>query len=231
MSPRDAVKCAIDCAILDLWSRRIGKLPARLERELRDLNIEPSTLICAPDGTSPEWRRCIERFHDALIGPVLMGWHHGRDVLCNFAEALKAEGEPWPPWLQEFLIWGTRDGAKARRERGARKQKGRKGQDPYGNVDRDYIIAMVVREIVELLDRKPLRSAATRDRYPTDPTKESGCSIVANALQDLGVLIGEPGVNAIWRETRQGTHNLLDRPLVRRVLGKRPGPRGLHSLH
>jgi hypothetical protein len=230
MSAHDAVKFAIDCAIISLWSRRVGTLPNRLERELRELGTEPSTLLCAPDGTSPEWRSFIERFHEMLIiAYVFHGWHHGRDILCNFAETLKAEREPWPPWLQEFLIWGTRDGAKARRERGSRKQKGRKGQDPYGKVDRDFIIAMVVRETVDLSGRKPLRSAATRDRYPMDPTKESGCSIVAKALQDLGVLIGEPGVNAIWRETRQGTRSLLDRPLIRRVLGKRPG--GSRRLH
>jgi hypothetical protein len=230
LSAHDAVKFAIDCAILSLWSRRVGTLPNRLERELRGCSIEPSTLLCAPDGTSAEWRSFIERFHAMLIGAVLSGWHHGREVLCNFAEILKAEGEPWPLWLQEFLIWGTRDSAKARRERRSRKLKGRKGQDPYGNVDRDFIIAMVVRETVELLGCKPLCNAATADRYPTDPTKESGCSIVAKALQEVGVVIGEPGVNSIWRETRQGTHMLLDRPLIRRILGKQPGPRASRRL-
>jgi hypothetical protein len=222
MSAHDAVKFAIDCGILSFWSRRVSTLPGRLERELRGCGIEPSILLFAPDGTSPEWRNFIERFHEMLIARVLNGWHHGREVFCNFADILKAESKPWPPWLQEFLIWGTRDGAKARRERGSRKQKGRNGRDPYGNVDRDFIIARVVRETVELLGCKPLRNAATADRYPTDPTKESGCSIVAKALQELGVVIGEPGVNSIWRETREGTHLLLDRPLVRRVLGKRP---------
>jgi hypothetical protein len=220
MPPPLAVEYAIVCATIFLWSRRIGALPDTLEGELREFDIEPSALLCSPDGTGLEWRKLIDRHHDLLISSVIRGWHHGRDVLCNYAEALEAEGEPWPRWLREFLIDATRDGAKARRERG-RNIKGRKGQDPYGNVDRDYVIAKAIRFVVDLCDCDPTRNAATADRYSNDPTKQSGCSMVAKALQDLRVAIGEPGVNAIWLETKQATRHLLDRPLRRLVLGGR----------
>ena len=218
MSPHRAAAFAVDCAIRYLWSRRIGeKLPERMERELRDRKVEPGQLLRPPDGTGPAWHALIMRHHDLLISYVLDGWHHGKDILCNFAEDLRVAGEPWPPWLQEFLIWAVRNGAKAPRAHGGRDRKGR---DPYANVDRDYIIAMTVKWIVDLRGGHATRNIATADHFSADPKKESGSSIVARALQDLGIAIGESGVNAIWRESKQGTRNLLNRPLRRRILGR-----------
>ena len=195
MSPPDVIEYAIGCAVLYLWSRGIGTLPDRLERRARELT-EPSTFLISPEGAGPEWREFIFRHHEWLISYVHLGWYQGRDILCNLADDLMIEGESLPLWLQKFVVWAAKDGAKARRNRG---RNGRKERDPYDKVHRDYSIAMAVRLIVELCGFRPTRNPHTKKTS----APECGCSIVVKALEGVGINMSEANVAAIWRATKR----------------------------
>jgi hypothetical protein len=71
----------------------------------------------------------------------------------------------------DFLVWGTRDGAKARREGCRRSSRA------YDNVERDHIIAYTVRYIVDVTGLHPYRNEATRSKEGN----LSGSEIVARA--------------------------------------------------
>jgi hypothetical protein len=210
MSPPDVIEYAIGCAVLYLWSRGIGTLPDSLERRARE-STEPSTFLISPEGAGPEWREFIFRHHELLISYVHLGWYQGRDILCNLADEIIMEGESLPLWLQKFVVWAAKDGAKARWKRG---RNGRKGRDPYDNVHRDYSIAVAVHVIVELCGFRPTRNPHTRKTS----APECGCSIVVKALEGVGINMSEANVAAIWRATKKGTSilALLDRPIIRR---------------
>jgi hypothetical protein len=123
-----------------------------------------------------------------------------------------AKGETLPHWLVEFLVWGTRDGAKARRE-GCRSSS-----RAYDNVERDQIIAYTVRFIVDVTGLRPYRNEATRSKEGN----QSGCSIVARALKLIGVDLSEAGVEKVWSEKKGATGaSLLVDPLKRRILRDR----------
>jgi hypothetical protein len=215
MTPEEA-KLLIDGVTVALAHQGIGKLPPRLKEIVGRFsrNLPEGEFM---KGASPRGRELLYKQHEMFILHVCAGWHRGRDFICEFAEALEADGEPWPTWLKRFLIWGTRDGAKARREDGSDWRKVRKGQDPYGNVERDALIGMTVRFLVERRGYRAIRSPATAKKFPM---KHSACSMVAAALNQLGVYMGERRVEAIWQETKKGTRNVMNRALERVLLGE-----------
>jgi hypothetical protein len=200
-------------AALHLLCRRVGtRAKAILDLARRcqfDLG-EAGSL--GPYGVSEPYLWLIGSHHDALISTVKCGWVHGREVFCDYAEALMARGETLPHWLVEFLVWGTRDGAKARREGCRRSSRG------YDNVERDQVIAHTVRYIVDVTGLRPTRSQALRDKGGN----ESGCSIVARALGLVGVNLSEKGVEKVWSERKETTASGLA-PITRRFLRDHPG--------
>jgi hypothetical protein len=186
---------------------KIQDIVRKYEIDLDDI-LDDSNL--PPDGASEPYRRLIHKHHDLMISTAMDGWNRGRDILCNCADAMLANGEPPPPWLVQFLIWGTRDGTKARREGSKRISRA------YETVDRDEGIARAVRYVNNLTGLKP-----TRNHSPSKPRnerRESACSIVAQALGLLGVGTNEPGVEKIWSDTKGAKKSLLHRPLARRAL-------------
>jgi hypothetical protein len=161
-----------------------------------------------PYGASEPYLWLIGADPDRLISTVRCGWVRGRDVLCDYAEALMAKGDTLPYWLVEFLVWGTRDGAKARREGCRRSSRA------YDNVERDHIIAYTVRYIVDVTGLRPYRNEATRSKEGN----LSACKIVARALELIGVGLSEIGVEKIWSEKKGATGaGLLVDPSKRRV--------------
>jgi hypothetical protein len=193
-------------ASIYLLHRGVGKATCTLQdlAQIEDIDLIGNV---PPRGASEHSRRLIRDHYDILISFIMDGWHHGRELLCNYARYLMEKGEPLPERLAEFLIWGTRDGAKARR------QGCRRTVRAYDNVDRDQIIANAVRRIVDITGCRASRNAAPKK----NGRNESGCSIVANALGLVGVNMSELGVEKIWFETKGATVNLLDRPLKRRI--------------
>ena len=193
-------------ASIYLLHRGVGRATSTLQdiAQIEDIDLIGNV---PPPGASEHSRRLMRDHHDILISFIMDGWHHGRELLCNYALYLTEKAEPLPRWLVEFLIWGTRDGAKARRQGCSRTVRA------YDNVDRDQIIANAVVRIVDITGCRATRNAQSR----RNGRKESGCSIVANALGLVGVNMSELGVEKIWFETKGATVNLLDRPLKRRI--------------
>jgi hypothetical protein len=191
-------------ASIYLLHRDVGKATSTLQdiAQIEDIDLIGNV---PPRGASEHSRRLIRDHHDIMIAAVMDGWHHGREFFCNYAQYLTKKAEPLPRWLVEFLIWATRDGAKARR------QGCRRTVRAYDNVDRDQIIANAVLRIVDITGCRATRNAQSRRKR----RKESGCSIVANALGLVGVNMSELGVEKIWSETKGATVNLLNRPLRR----------------
>jgi hypothetical protein len=203
------------CAGLFLLNAGVGSKTDAMRRaaQARGFDIDEHTY---KPGVPSSWRELIHwnDYQKAIIFFVDEGWHDGRDVLCNLAEACIKEGEPVPVWLVEFLIRATRDGTKALREKG---RANRKGPNPYAKVNRDHAIAAAVRFIVDRTNYPATRAYGSK-------TKPSACSVVAEALQMLDVFTrgcGETTVNAIWSETKGATKGLFARPLKRARVSRR----------
>ena len=200
-----AVANRVILAALHLLCRRVGtktKAILDLARKCQFDLGEAGSL--GPLGVSEPYYWLIQGDHDPLISTVKSGWIDGREVFCDYAEALQAVGGTLPHWLLEFLVWGTRDGAKARREGCPRSGRA------YDNVERDQIIAHTVRYIIDVTGLNPTRNPLSR-------RIESGCSIVARALGLIGVSLSEPGVEKVWSERKGTTGSLLAHPLTRRI--------------
>jgi hypothetical protein len=162
-------------------------------------------------GANPKAAELICKYHDHFISANLLGWRGAGDILCDFADRLHREREQFPSWLSEYLIRAARGNVEV-----LRKAFRKRGQDPYANIDRDFAIATAVRLVAELGGFKPTRNPATEEW-------ESGCSIVAKALGDLGVRrMSERNVEAIWRASKSGRSPivLVERALARQVLDK-----------
>jgi hypothetical protein len=52
-----------------------------------------------PYGASEPYVWLIGTDPDRLISTVRSGWVRGREVLCDYAEALMAKGDTLPHWL------------------------------------------------------------------------------------------------------------------------------------
>jgi hypothetical protein len=163
-------------ASIYLLHRGVGKATSDLQdiAQIEDIDLMGNV---PPHGASEHSRRLIRDHHDIMIGAVMDGWHHGREIFSNYAQYLTGKAEPLPRWLVEFLIWGTRDGARAR-SKGCR----RSGR-AYDNIDRDQIIANAVRYVIDGTGLDPTRN---QEKKPRKNRKESGCSIVAAALGLFG---------------------------------------------
>lgn len=214
----EIVEDATRYATLFLWCQGIRvtrDAPASLRRIALEREIDLSDATYPPKsiGADPAFDEFIRKFHEKLIDCVLLGWRGAGDILCDFADRLMTEGEPLPPWLGKYLVWAARGDGEALR-------KGRRGQDPYGNVNRDFAIATAVRLISDLSGLNPTRGEATAYAEKA----ESGCSVVAKALKDLGVpRMSEKNVVAIWGPSKKGRSPfaLVDHALARQVLDKR----------
>jgi hypothetical protein len=193
----------------------VGKKTNKLRDLVRKYEIDLDDIlnngIPPPEGASEGYHRVIRKHYGLIISTAMDGWNHGRDLLCNMAEAMLANGETPPPWLLAFLIWGTRDGTKARRE--GSKRIGR----AYETADRDEGIARAVRYVIDRTGLKPTRTQHHSLTKPRNKRTESACSIVAQALGLLGCGTGEPGVEKIWSDTKGATKSLLHRHVTRRA--------------
>ena len=107
---------------------------------------------------------------------------YSRDILCDFASALTTYGKPPPLWLQKYLVSAVRYAGRPRRER---------GRDPYASSHRNLTIATAIYMLVEFDGYRPTRNTAT--------TTECASSIVAKALERIGINMSEANVVAIWR--------------------------------
>ena len=207
VSPSSHTEAAIRYASNCLWLRRTFPMHV-IPATVPDINL--IGLPLPPKGTNLPiwpWREFICRHHAELIDCVRDGWHHGAELLCDFADALTTEEKPLPLWLQEYLVGVAREEGSIRRKR---------GRDMYANVDRDNDIAMVVSNTVEVFDLRPTRNAAT--------TTECGCSIVAKALRGIGVEMSEANIAAIWRAAfRPRKRQTRPRKRARRLWGLSSG--------
>jgi hypothetical protein len=68
-----------------------------------------------------------------------------------------------------------------------------RGGDKYANLARNLFILGAV----ERLKKRGFKP--TRNREPSNDPQESGCSIVAQALQRIGIPTTELGVEEVWR--------------------------------
>ena len=126
---------------------------------------------------------------DVLVSLASCGWQPAHTLLCNMAAILTDVGDPLPPWLQRYVVVTARAGP----------EPARRGQHPLDNLIRDFTISAAVKSIADRFDLRPTRN-------PANTTKESGCSIVKQALERAGIHMSEANVAAIWQ-----THNRLDR--------------------
>jgi hypothetical protein len=130
---------------------------------------------------------CVEIPTEIAAALADAGWTQAHRALLDRAEKLTAAGKPLPLDLQKYVVTAARCGA----VRG-------KG---YKNFGRDVCIKVAIRR---LLARgfSATRNAASEG--------ESASSIVARALQHLGIRMTEAGVAKIWeREVREQKQDLL----------------------
>ena len=174
----------------------------------QEYGIDPAVYLWPLDGASPQGREFVWERHDLLISYARLGWHPAARLLCEFAVALRAEGQQLPAWLQDYLVSRERQHLEEREPEKACGKLGRQGRDQCANVHRDMCIANAVRCTVEGFGYKPTRNAGTAQKRPLD---ERGCSIVWKALQSIGVhTMTEGNVARIWRTTKKGTQSSLD---------------------
>ena len=128
----------------------------------------------------PPWYIC--KYRDHLISEAMLGDPYRRDILCDFANALTADSKPLPLWLQEYVVFAARHNG-----HGSHRKRGR---DPYVNRHRNDRIATAVNLLADD-GFCPTRNTVT--------TTECGCSIVAKALERIGIHMSEANVAAIWR--------------------------------
>ncbi len=70
----------------------------------------------------------------------------------------------------------------------------RRGGDPFAYKTRDLIIVHAIAEVSKAFGYNPTRSRASKDKAGTD----SACSIVMEALRQVGVNMSEEAVERIW---------------------------------
>jgi len=88
-------------------------------------------------------------------------------------------------WVYIMLLLRRRFVAPARRSRGG---------DKYANLARNRFI------VIALTHLKHRGFKPTRNRESKNDRQESGCSIVAQALNRIGIHITEVGVEEVWRK-------------------------------
>ena len=118
-----------------------------------------------------------------LVAAASGGNYLAHNVLCWIAARFVAAGCPMPPNLRGYLIAVLDEQAEAAPE-------GRRGKDPHANHARDFAIANAVYEVVTQDRFRPTRNRAS--------DHELACSIVAQALAQRGMHMGEKAVEKIW---------------------------------
>ena len=93
-----------------------------------------------------------------------------------------------PPHLTTYLM------VMLRRRFEAQPKRGRGRYSPHQNITRDFVIVDVVSKLQEF-GYHPTRARAS---HGSEDKEESGCSIVAKALAQLGIHISETGVEEVW---------------------------------
>lgn len=127
---------------------------------------------------------------------TLVDWARAGDpviheMLVNLILEFKSRGETLPIELAAYDMEITRNSIARRRKAPARKGM--------SNLLRDLMISDVIAGIQDRFGIAPTRSSTTR---------HSGCSIVAEALLDVNIPIGEDAVVKIWQKYKSA------RPLV-----------------
>lgn len=215
LSPAQLIEGSIvnACRYLLYWG--VGSITEPLRRFARGYDIEDLTKRAAPAVADYNLCKCIIGYGNAQILTELvdLGWDRGIDVLCNFAEVLEVKGEMRPPWLDDFLLSAARNSRK--------RCKRQRGRDPFANAERDEAVIHIVRLTREITGFPATRNAATE--------KESACSIVAKALQLVGIGMNEPGVNALWRALEKGKKHPLERAVERLARRRRTLKRELRA--
>jgi hypothetical protein len=122
---------------------------------------------------------------------ALAGWEPAHRALCDYASRLTAEQKPLPHPLQLYIVMAAREGFKARKK-------------PFKTLERDVAISVAVRELVDA-GHSPTRNVATLHT-------PSACSLVAEALSQLGHHMTEAAVEKIWN--RKGRDLLTEPPML-----------------
>ena len=120
-----------------------------------------------------------------LMGEAREGDADADAVLCKFAAECIDEGQPMHPYLVPyiFVLLMKRFHARPRR----------RGRSPHANIHRDRFIAVAV-TLLKNLDYAPTRNRATQDMAG----KMSGCAIVAEVLENIGISTTERAVEEVW---------------------------------
>ena len=124
---------------------------------------------------------------EKLVKKALDGDADADAALCEIAFKYVLFGCELPPNLRAYI-------ALLLRRRSETPGRRRRGGDKYANVDRNVFI---VGALTHLKHRgfKP-----TRNRESKNDRRESGCSIVAQALKRIGIHITEVGIEEVWRQ-------------------------------
>ena len=119
-------------------------------------------------------------------------------MLCGKAALLIESGETISEPLASYIASKLFDSFFAKASR--------RGADGDANVVRDIIILNFVSSLWEI-GVHPTRNEASRDKEGAD----SGCSLVAEVMQELGFHIDERGVEKVWRGRNSKPWAWLDR--------------------
>jgi hypothetical protein len=127
-----------------------------------------------------------------LRGYAVVRYDCADEVLREAAARLIVEGKPLPPTLRYYVVEEVLRRATstvARRKTGPNRDI---------NTARDVTIGTAVSRVVEHHGFPQTRNKATRDKAGRD----SACSIVADALEEVGIHMSEDAVEKVW-------HNLV----------------------
>jgi hypothetical protein len=124
-----------------------------------------------------------------LIG---MSWDGDTDAdaaLCFIASKMLLFRRELPPHLSAYI-------SAVLLERSDKREHRRRGGNPYAKGSRDFFIVGAVARLVQI------GFNPTRNRASPDEAEESACSIVAKALERIGMYISEAGIEKAWRKTK-----------------------------
>jgi hypothetical protein len=112
-----------------------------------------------------------------------------RDIASQMTADAFARGELPPEWVQTLMT------IKLNNDLDSRAKPRRRG--PVKQMSRDFWVTGAIQKIIAIY-----RFPATRNRGTRD--SESACSIVARALERIGVHLSEEGVEKIWEKWPRG---------------------------
>ncbi len=130
---------------------------------------------------------------DSMIAVLIMEARKGDAdadaVLCQLAADCIDEGRPMHPYLARYilLLLATRFHARPRQ----------RGRSSHANIHRDRFTAVAV-TLLKHLGYAPTRNRATQDVGG----KMSGCAIVAEVLNKIGISTTERAIEEVWSKSK-----------------------------